>query len=166
MAILLAVETPRRALLSDKERVRPETVGTRMTLSATERTARAGKGDRVIGWALDESQRGELLLQFPPRFANVVADHVTLAVGAGPNAPLPDETLADIVGRVDDGSGVEALIVSLDGTTDRPDGSVYHITWSLGEGRRARESNDVIARLGWTPIDLPMPVKLIPRRWP
>lgn len=61
---------------------------------------------------------------------------------------------------------MEALVVSLGGTTDRPDGSTYHITWSLADGRKAKESNDVIARLGWTPIDLPMPVELIPRRWP
>ncbi len=41
-------------------------------------------------------------------------------------------------------SGVEAMVVAIDGTTDRPDGSTYHITWSLGDGRRARESNDVL----------------------
>jgi hypothetical protein len=48
------------------------------------------------------------------------------------------------------------------GTTDRPDGSTYHITWSLSPGRRAKESNDVIAKLGWEPLELPMPVKLDP----
>ena len=34
--------------------------------------------------------------------------------------------------------------IELDGTTDRPDGSTYHITWSLGPGREAHESNDVL----------------------
>ena len=33
--------------------------------------------------------------------------------------------------------------------TDRPDGSTYHITWSLGPGRKARESNDVLRDQGW-----------------
>ncbi len=137
-----------------------------MALSAKDAAAKAGKGDSVIGWALDDEQRNELLQQFPPKFGHVVADHVTLAARASRDAKLPYETLGEIVGRVDDGEGVEALVVSLDGTTDRPDGSTYHITWSLEKGRKAKESNDVIARLGWTPIDLPMPVKLIPRRWP
>ena len=137
-----------------------------MALSAQEAAAKAGKGDSVIGWALDDGQRNELLQQFPPKFANVVADHVTLAAKASREAKLPGETTGEIVGRVDDGEGVEALVVSLDGSTDRPDGSTYHITWSLEKGRRAKESNEVIARLGWTPIDLPMPVNLIPRRWP
>lgn len=120
----------------------------------------------MIGWALDGEQRKELLQQFPPRFSDVVADHVTLAPRASGDAELPGETLAEIVGRVDDGRGVEALVVSIGGTTDRPDGSTYHITWSLDKGRRARESNDVIRERGWEPVELPMPVRLTPARWP
>jgi hypothetical protein len=121
---------------------------------------------RTTGWKLDPDQRTELLLQFPPRYSNVVADHVTLESGVGPDAPLPPEADAEIVGRADDGAGVEAMVVRLNGTTDRPDGSTYHITWSLAQGRRAKESNDVIAARGWTPIDLPMPLRLAPARWP
>ena len=137
-----------------------------MELPAKQAAAAAGHGKTVIGWALDREQRKELLQQFPPKFDNVVADHVTLAAKAKQDAALPCERLGEIVGRVDDGEGVEALVVAIDDSTDRPDGSMYHITWSLGEGRRARESNDVIARLGWTAIDLPMPVRLVPSRWP
>ena len=137
-----------------------------MELPAKQAAAEVGQGQTVIGWALDREQRKELLQQFPPKFGNVVADHVTLAAKAKQDAALPCERLGEIVGRIDDGEGVEALVVAIDDSTDRPDGSIYHITWSLGEGRRARESNDVIARLGWTAIDLPMPVRLIPSRWP
>jgi hypothetical protein len=121
---------------------------------------------RVTGWKLDPDQRAELLLQFPPRYGKVVADHVTLEAGVSPDAPRPPEAEAEIVGRADDGAGVEAMVVRLNGTTDRPDGSTYHVTWSLGEGRRAKESNDVIAEKGWTAIDLPMPLRLTPARWP
>ena len=80
---------------------------------------------------------------------NVVADHVTLRVGATPQTPLPRKPEARIVGRADDGKSLECLVVELDGTTDRPDGSTYHITWSLGPGRKARESNDVLRDQGW-----------------
>lgn len=135
-----------------------------MAPSAREAYDKAGQGDTVVGWKLDRDQRKELLQQFPPRYANVVADHVTLRPRASRGAPLPDETLAEIVGRADDGKGVEALVVSLGGTTDRPDGSTYHITWSLADGRRARESNDVL-RNGWEAFDLAMPVKLLPSRF-
>ncbi len=120
----------------------------------------------MIGWELDREQRKELLLQFPPKFPGVVADHVTLRSKVRRESGLPGEVTAEIVGRIDDGKGVEAMVVSLDGTTERPDGSSYHITWSLGEGRRAKESNDVIAALGWEKLELPMPVKLTPRKWP
>ncbi len=119
----------------------------------------------MIGWKLDPEQRKELLQQFPPRFRNVVADHVTLQAKASRDAPLPEENVGEIIGRVDDGRGVEAMVVSIGGTTDRPDGSIYHITWSLEDGRRAKESNDVLASQKWVTFDLPMPVRLKPARF-
>ena len=137
-----------------------------MAPSASQASASAGKGDGVIGWKLDREQRKELLQQFPPRYGKVDADHVTLRTGAAKDAPLPDETAGEIVGRADDGRGVEAMVVAIAGTADRPDGSVYHITWSLGPGREAQESNDVLASRDWLAFDLPMPVKLRPERWP
>ena len=74
---------------------------------------------------------------------NVIADHVTFAVAC---SILPSSAVeARIVGHVDDCSGVEALVVALDASTNRPDGLVWLITWSLADGRAPRESNDVIA---------------------
>ena len=136
-----------------------------MAPSAREAAARAGSGEAVTGWKLDREQRKELLQQFPPRYATVVADHVTLQTTASADAPLPDDDMGEIVGRADDGAGVEAMVVRIAGTTDRPDGSTYHITWSLADGREAVESKDVIAAHGWTELDLPMPVKLQPAHW-
>lgn len=120
----------------------------------------------MIGWKLDRGQRAELLQQFSPRYPNVDADHVTLTPHSAPDAGVPEETNGEIVGRVDDGRGVEAMVVRIDGTTDRPDGSTYHITWSLADGRRASESNDVLREREWEPFDLPMPIELRPDRWP
>ena len=133
-----------------------------MAPSAPEAAARAGRGDRAVGWKLDRGQRAELLRRFPPRFANAVADHVTLASGSSDQGPLPQETDGEIVGRADDGRGVEAMIVSIGGTTDRPDGSTYHITWSLADGRRANESNLMLAAQKWVMFDRPIPVQLQP----
>jgi hypothetical protein len=135
-----------------------------MAPSAQMAAAQAGRGDSVTGWKLDRDQRRELLQQFPPKFRNVVADHVTLQSDAADDAPLPQETEGEIVGRVEDGKGVEAMIVAIGGTTDRPDGSTYHITWSLEDGREAKESNDVLAREKWVMFDLPMPIRLEPAR--
>src|SRR3954453_8143168 len=124
------------------------------------------KPGTVTGWKLPPGERELLLRQFPPKYENVIADHVTLRVGASPETPLPRQPgTPRIVGRADDGKSLECMVVELDGTTDRPDGSTYHITWSLGAGRKARESNDVLRDQGWQPIDAPIPVELEPARF-
>ena len=123
------------------------------------------KPGTVTGWKLPKDERAALLERFPPRYAEVIADHVTLRVGANPETPLPRKPEARIVGRADDGKSLECLVVELDGTTERPDGSTYHITWSLGPDRKARESNDVLRDRGWEPIDVPIPVELEPARF-
>ena len=124
------------------------------------------KPGTVTGWKLPQVERDLLLQRFPPRYDNVVADHVTLVVGATPETPLPREVdNAAVIGRADDDAGVECLVVEIDGSTDRPDGSTYHITWSLGSGRRARESNDVLRDKGWDYIEAPIRVTLEPARF-
>jgi hypothetical protein len=123
------------------------------------------KPGTVTGWKLPGDERALLLQRFAPRYENVVADHVTLRVGATPETPLPRKPDAQIVGYADDGDSLECLVVALDGTTDRPDGSTYHITWSLGSGRKARESNAVIRDQGWKPIPAPIDVTLEPARF-
>ena len=119
----------------------------------------------VTGWKLVQDERDRLLEHFPPRYSKVIADHVTLRAGASKDTPLPRPVSAEIVGHCDDGDSLECLVVALDGSTDRPDGSTYHITWSLGPGRKAIESNDAIHRLGWRPLDRSIPVTLEPARF-
>ena len=123
------------------------------------------KPGTVTGWKLAADERALLLERFPPRYDKTIADHVTLRTGATAQTPLPRKPEAQVVGRADDGDGLECLLVALDGTTDRPDGSTYHITWSLGPGRKARESNDVIRDRGWEPIAAPIPITLEPARF-
>jgi hypothetical protein len=122
------------------------------------------KPGTVTGWKLPADERELLLQRFPPKYQNVIADHVTLRVGATAETPLPRKPDARIIGRADDGKSLECLVVELDGTTDRPDGSTYHITWSLGPGRKARESNDVLRGQGWNMLD-PIPLELEPARF-
>lgn len=116
---------------------------------------------RTIGWLLDEADRATLLARFPPVWPDVIAHHVTLRSATG--QPLPTQTSGEIVGEVNDGEGLQALVVAIDGTTDRPDGSTYHITWSLDKarGREAVQSNQVLAERGWHAVD-PIPVRLLP----
>ena len=92
------------------------------------------KPGTVIGWKLDRSQRKQLLQRFPPRYADAVADHITLKTNAKSD-PLPGLVDAAIVGRADDDDSLECMVVTIDGTTDRPDGSTFHITWSLDKAK-------------------------------
>ena len=117
------------------------------------------------GWKLDPSRRAALLERLPPSYPRAVADHVTFKSGdEARDTEIPEPTTrAEIVGRADDGEGVEAYVVAIGGDTARPDGGTWHITWSLGQGRDASESNDVLAK-GWDAIDRE-PVALVPARW-
>ena len=123
----------------------------------------------TTGWKLDRAEREALLARFPPRWSDADADHVTLwsRTSGQAHAPPPDPASAAIVGHVDDGVGLEAMVVRLNGTIDRPDGSVFHITWSLdtAAGRRPVESNTVLREQGWTAWDEAVPITLTGARW-
>jgi hypothetical protein len=121
-------------------------------------------GQAILGWKIDRNDRAALLERFPPRYARPDADHVTFGKESETPA-MPNAASATVIGRADDGQGVEALVVEVAGTLGRWDGSTYHITWSLAEGRRAVESNEVIARLGWSEVADRPQVGLSASRW-
>lgn len=116
-----------------------------------------------VGWELPEKDRAMLLTFFRPQHADVIAHHVTLKNGVKEDVELPTETSAHVVGyAVND--GVEALIVRIGGTTERPGGGVYHITWSIdrGAGFKPVHSNDLI-KTGWVNIVSEIPITLVPK---
>jgi len=116
----------------------------------------------VVGWKLDPGQRAALLAQFTPKYARAIADHVTLDANVPARTPLPQAVSARIIGCADDGQGVQAMVVEVDGSTARPDGGTYHITWSLAEGRKAKESNDVIRQRGFGLLPQSVEIRLEP----
>ena len=128
----------------------------------------AGGARGYAGWILNDDDRRHLLNRFPPRFPDVIADHVTLCAEDDPRAAGLSEQRAQVVGHAYDPAGVEALVVEIAGATRRPDGGVYHLTWSLDvkAGRKAGHSNLVIARHGWMPIRPPLEVTLFAATWP
>lgn len=108
------------------------------------------------GWKLNDADRERLLEEFPPRFPDVVAHHVTKNL----KPFVPAEAEVVVVGYACDDGGVEVLVVEVNGTSARPDGSTYHITWSLDRaaGRKPVHSNEVLQQLGWGGLDTPIPV--------
>ena len=92
-----------------------------------------------LEFPLSEHWRKALLLRFKPQYAEVRADHVTIALDK-PDV-MPSAERVDIVGYANSGDGIEAMVVQVDGAATRPDGRPYHITWSFDpEKYRARDS--------------------------
>jgi hypothetical protein len=116
------------------------------------------------GWLLSDSERSRLLALIPGKYPDVIAHHITLEHGSPKKLILPPDVSAVIVGYADDGVGVEAIIVRIDGTTTRPTGGVYHITWSLDRaaGAKPADSNRVITLNGWVPLVTTVPITVEP----
>lgn len=117
-----------------------------------------------IGWELDQKEMGELRDILPPQFPDVIGHHITHTFGVGADTPLPLNTFGFVYGYAL-GDGVEALIVEIGGTTTRPDGKTYHITWSIDRaaGRKPADSNRMIEKSSWEPLPLRVPITLTPR---
>lgn len=116
---------------------------------------------------MPESERDRLLGVFTPLFPDVIADHVTLAFGVPETHPLPTAEQGRVVGFATDGMKVEALVVEIDGTTRRPDGKVFHITWSIdrSKGGKPYQSNEAIRTGTRADLDQPIAIRLEPRRF-
>lgn len=123
---------------------------------------------KIMGWKLNEVDRAMLLRQFPPVWPDVIADHVTLMSSKLPRTKIPEARQGLVVGQINDGKGLQALVVEIDQSIVRPDGSIYHITWSIDQarGREPKDSNAVLARLGWDALKEPISIGLTPASWP
>lgn len=94
-----------------------------------------------------------------PAHAHVVAEHVTHAYPDPVKAPQAG--VVCIVGYAAD-DNADTLIVSVDGGVYRPDGRVYHLTFSLADGVRPAYAAGLAERSyasgAWTELPEPVPV--------
>ncbi len=114
---------------------------------------------------LDDKSRNELMKVFPPKYPDVIAHHVTLQFGIPADSKIPDmPNDIQVVGYADNGESLEALVVSVNGSVKRPDGKVFHITWSLdkSKGIKPVHSNNLITEMGWKEIDMPIAITVTP----
>lgn len=93
----------------------------------------------------------------PPLYGKVDLDHVTHQYPSDDQAPAV--TAGHVVGHVA-GNGVQTLVVDLDGSSERPDGGTYHITYSLGAGHQPVESNALLASAKAIKLAVPIPLEL------
>lgn len=123
--------------------------------------------EKYIAFELSKKSRRQLAKVFPPKYPEFVGHHITYKFGVSKDVKIPSlPKVIKVIGYVDDGEGIEALIVSINGSKDRPDGNTYHITWSLDrdKGKKPVDSNKLIASQGFSnvkPIDIKAKAKLL-----
>jgi hypothetical protein len=95
-------------------------------------------------FVIDDRDRERLLRRYPPKFPDVYAHHVTFQMGCH-SKMLDNNPIIVITGYIQT-DYLELMLVTVDGRHNRPDGSKYHITWSLdrSKGVKPMDSNKVI----------------------
>lgn len=124
-----------------------------------------------LAFVLDEPSRAKLLAQLPPKFKTVVAHHVTLLF---PKTPVEEakarRLMLQLAGQEHDvkvinhyvGEHIEAVGVTFNGETRRPNGGFYHVTLSLEAPAKPKDSNGLTDPTVLTkPVNLTGTVQLI-----
>lgn len=109
-------------------------------------------------YKLTEKSRDELLEMFPAVHPDVICDHVTFRFPDS-GYPSPCKT-AKLVGYACDDS-VEAFVVEINGSTKRPDGKIFHLTYSIDREKGAKpvDSNKLIAD-GYAPLAIKVDIEV------
>lgn len=115
------------------------------------------------GYLLDLTSRILLLRQFPPKFPDVIAHHITEMFGVSKGYPLPPFVHEAYVVGYQAEIGLEVLVVAINGSVYRIDRRKYHITWSLDRsmGKKPFHSNKLLWDESYFPVT-PVAIKLKP----
>jgi hypothetical protein len=117
-----------------------------------------------IGYELTNQSRNMLLEKFPPKYNRVICHHITEKYGVPKDAeapPIPESV--QVVGYIDSGDGVEGLLVSVNGSTERRDGNSYHITLSIDQDTRKPADTNKYTKDA-TPVN-PLDIEVTPKNF-
>ena len=133
------------------------------------------------GYKISEASRAQIFETFPPKYARPRADHLTVHFNVRSDHSLPPKAEeVKIIGYADDGNGIEALVVTVNGEEFRPDGERFHITHSYDPSRLAPATFDshpdpakrkeqpyksghskrLISERGYVPVSLPFAIEV------
>lgn len=112
-------------------------------------------------WKLTENSRIKLSKLFEQKNPDFIGHHITYMFG--PKSELPPDAEIYVVGECSI-PGIQALVVDVNGTIVRPDGSIYHITWSLdkSKGFKPVDSNKAIMEHGFDHLNNEIQIDTIP----
>ena len=91
-------------------------------------------------FVVDERSRDTLAHKYPPKFSSFIGHHITHKFGVrrNPTANYGVVVPVRVVGYACNDDGIEAFLVEVNGTITRPDGELYHLTWSLDRAKGFR----------------------------
>jgi len=97
-------------------------------------------------YQLTDDTVNKLKSHFNIKYADFIGHHITVKFGVTHNEQLPMFTDDIFVIGEACHDNVQALLVSINGNTNRPSGGVYHITWSIdrSKGKKPVDSNKII----------------------
>lgn len=102
-------------------------------------------------YVLDDGARDALLAKFPPKYPKVIAHHITVQFPVPQGTEPPAPANVKVIGYADSGDGLEALVCTVNGRSERPDGKRWHITWSLDPEKYSPvDSNKLLAQSKFT----------------
>lgn len=113
-------------------------------------------------YVLTEDVKQQLLSVFPPSYDTVVAHHITVQFGVDKDAPPPDKATIKVVGHVDSEDGLQVLVCSVNGTTSRGDGSLWHITWSLDDTKYKPVDSKALLKKKLYNLSVPIQIDTVP----
>ena len=121
------------------------------------------EGNMYTAYVLTDEAKETLIKKFPPKYEKFIGHHITVQFGVPNDTETPDPARIKIIGRADTGDGLEALVVSVDGSQDRPDGKIYHITWSLDPDKyKPVDSNTLLTNKQFA-LSMPVSIETVPQ---
>lgn len=122
-----------------------------------------------VAYELTPESKVRLLEHFEPLFDKVLAHHVTHTFGInkekaeGLIPTLEDDQL--VVIAVASNDQLQALVVEINGSPRRDDGSTFHITWSLDpkSGAKPVHSNALVKNKSTWDYTSPIPISVNPK---
>lgn len=96
-----------------------------------------------VGWEISEASRSKILSLIHPSFERVIAHHITETFGVPESHPLPKGNRATLLHHLK-GHDIECVTVSIDGSTERPNGQKLHITISLTPGKASPKDSNLL----------------------
>lgn len=116
--------------------------------------------EMYTAYVLTDASREKLKEKFPPKYSKFIGHHVTVDFGVSADSPIPEDANVTVVGKKDSGDGLEALVVSVNNETERPDGSIYHITWSLDPEKYSPKDSNTMFKNDYNRYTISLPIQI------